>query len=187
MESGRSLVVISALLYVIRLNLGRGDVTVVYAHPAVATLVIDMVVVKERHAVDPGRISKHLVAVKAVLVSVAGAHHQPEKISEKVHLRPYRLYGVIQRGVGVLFKQYFTVDVPAPYDVFRHLGRHGIRQPRARGKGLGALGVLPLLLAAARRRLCVGYLGRARKHEQNHGGNTPKPGRARITAIRYDS
>ena len=137
-ECGRSLVIVGRLLDVISLDLARGDVAGVDVYAPVVALIVDVVVVHEDERFDACRVVEHLIAVEPVFVGLDVAlEHQSEHVGEEVHLRPYRLHGVIKSGVGILFEIDFAVDVTSPHHVFRHLGGCGVRDARPSGDVFG--------------------------------------------------
>ena len=121
-EGGRALVVVVALLQIVALDLTGWYVAVVNTHLPSVTLIVDVVVIEELQRLDARTVSEVLIAVKTIFIGMhPSAHDELEDVCEEIHLTAYRLYGIVESGIGIIGKVELTIDVAAPYHIGRHL------------------------------------------------------------------
>ena len=143
MERGVGLIVVGALLQIVELDFGRGNVAVVDTNLAVFLLIINMVVVKHSLHLHLGGISKDLVAVKAVLIDGnVAVKRQLEDVGKEVQLLVDGLHGIVEAGISILVEVYLTINVTPPHNVLRHVNGCGEHQAGTHRQSL----ILSLLL-----------------------------------------
>ena len=162
MESSCRLIVISTFFHIISSDFARGNIAVIDMYLPVRTLIIDMVIIEKSHALHYGRVFEVFITIESVFISTdIACHEELENISEQIYLRAYRLHRIVKSGIGVIVKINFTVDIPAPYHVFRHSVWCRERQLCTHRHLVGIRPAWCLLLRPAPCRLGIGRLCKA--------------------------